>query len=134
VELEVLLVDDDPVVHFMHKKLMTKAAIANKQIALDSAQQALNYLIENADKKAQYLIFLDINMPVMDGWGFLDELQKMPIAENCHVVMVTSSIDKFDRENATKYNRVIGYYEKPLSVASCNEIKSIAQISPFIQF
>lgn len=131
-DLEVLLVDDDPVVHFMHKKLLSKSAIGNKQITADSAREALEYLKGNAGKQVQYLIFLDINMPEMDGWGFLDELQKMPVAPHCHVVMVTSSIDKFDRENATKYDRIVGYYEKPLSIDNCNEIKSIAQVAPYI--
>lgn len=129
--LEVLLVDDDPVVLFMHKRLLVKSNIHNPAYTVSTGQEAIDFLTNNATGNTEYLVMLDINMPVLDGWGFLDLLQSKPFANKCHVVMVTSSIDNFDKEKAGQYNRVIGFCEKPLTVEHCNDIKLKDSIAHF---
>ncbi len=129
--LEILLVDDDPTVIFMHKRLLAKSIPANNYVIANDGSQALEYILTHQNTNTNYLILLDINMPVMDGWGFLDALQKYDIAQRCYVVMVTSSIDKNDKLKATEYQQVIGFFEKPLHYESCLEIKGIEKLSSF---
>lgn len=75
-----------------------------------NAEIALNDLI--AFKIKPDVVFLDINMPVMDGWEFLEDLSSKEI--NIPIYMLTSSIDKNDNEKSKKYSTVIGFLNKPL--------------------
>jgi CheY-like chemotaxis protein len=131
VKLEILLVDDDPTVIFMHKRLLAKSIPASSYVVANDGSQALEYILTHNNTDTNYLILLDINMPVMDGWGFLDTIKKYDVVQRCYVVMVTSSIDKNDRLKAAEYQQVIGFFEKPLHYESCLEIKGIEKLSPF---
>ncbi|MDN3593662.1 response regulator [Zunongwangia endophytica] len=132
--LEVILVDDDDIVLMMQKKMVLRCGIASKPVAFKSATETLNYLnhpqnINNPEKR--YLILLDINMPKMNGWEFLDELKNHPLKDNFNVIMVTSSIDRKDRLKAKSYQRVIDYIEKPVTIKHCNTLKKLEPISEF---
>lgn len=132
-KLEVLLVDDDPMVIFMHKRLLSKSMPVGDYIVATDGKQALDYILTNTGTDTYFLILLDINMPIMDGWQFLESLQTHPVANRCHVVMVTSSIDKRDKLRAAEFSQVIGFYEKPLQLESCIEIKGIEKVSHFFE-
>ena len=103
--LEVLIVDDDQIVVFIQKKMISNHEIASNPICFNNAVSALNYLNDQQQlqNKKEFLIFLDINMPNMNGWDFLDCLENHEEKSNYHVVMVTSSINKEDKEEAKKY-------------------------------
>lgn len=119
--LDVVVVDDDAVVLFLHKVLIQKSMLPSNVKDFLYAEEALNY-VEERTAQTYLLIFLDINMPGLNGWEFLDLLGQMPFSHKVFVVMVTSSINRSDRERAAKFTNVIDYREKPLSKQVCEEI------------
>lgn len=133
--LEVIIVDDDQIVVFIQKKMMSNHEIALNPISFHEAVTALDYIIEQQQLKQQkeFLILLDINMPKMNGWDFLDCLESHDQKANYHVIMVTSSIDSKDKEKAKKYSTVRYFIEKPISALDCEKIKEISEISHFFE-
>lgn len=131
--LEVAIVDDDKIIIFLHKIMMEKSGLSSNPQCYLSAKDLLNELKTIPNEKQKYLIFLDINMPGMNGWEFLDAVSTAAFANQVYVVIVTSSIDSADREMAMKYKCVIDYYEKPIDTSSCNRIKYIPDIAPYFQ-
>ncbi|MFD1096313.1 response regulator [Salegentibacter chungangensis] len=129
--LEVLIIDDDDVVIFIQKKMITNHKISSEPVSFKKAQQALDYLDENQDSNNHFLILLDINMPGMDGWEFLESINEKPKNHQIHVIMVTSSIDLKDKKKALKYSVVRDFVEKPISSAHCEKIKQLPELSGF---
>ncbi len=131
--LKVLIIDDDEVVVFIQRKMMTTHDITDAPKVFKRALPALTYIEENQDEDLEYLILLDINMPGMSGWEFLDELKKKPDSERYHVIMVTSSVEERDKKKASKYKNVREFLEKPINKQSCDKIKEIPELSHFFQ-
>lgn len=119
--LDVVVIDDDAVVLFLHKVLIKRSSIPSKVESFLDAEEGFRYVVESS-KEDRILIFLDINMPGLNGWEFLTRLEQLPIANRVFVVMVTSSINSSDRKRAEKHTLVIDYKEKPLSKQACEEI------------
>ena len=118
-----LLVDDDVAFNFLNRILITSAGL-NWEIneCLDGST-ALNY-IKNNDKCPD-VILLDINMPVMDGFEFLEEFEHThKCSSHAKVFILTSSTQDEDRNAAFKYNCVKGYFDKPLTIEHIHEIIS----------
>lgn len=131
--LHTMIIDDDPIVTFLQSKMVSKTGLDDNPSSFKDPHAALDYLKENlsANDKLHYLIMLDINMPAMDGWEFLEKLQELPNNELCHVVMVTSSIDRKDKRNAANNGHVVDFLEKPVSAKHCNKLKGISTLAPF---
>lgn len=127
--LKVLIADDDEVVIFLQKMMVVHSGLSPEPISFNDGKAAIDYLNEQYKEGDSYLILLDINMPVMNGWEFLDAIQTMPFSNAVSVVMVTSSIDSKDRDKAKQYTQVIDYIEKPLNIETCNRIKRLPQIA-----
>ena len=116
---KVLIMDDDPI----HHKIA--GAFINKYTILKDYQSYLNpvnALIDLTDaycaeKEMPELIFLDLNMPELNGWEFLETFSKISAltGQRTKVYIITSSIDKNDREKAYTYPCVKGFHSKPLS-------------------
>ncbi|NJW52353.1 response regulator [Salinimicrobium oceani] len=119
--LDVVIVDDDAVVLFLHKVLIKKSPLPSAIHDFRSAKEALPFVVERS-KTQKLLIFLDINMPEINGWDFLEQLEQRVASKKIFVVMVTSSINWSDRNRAGKYSLVIDYREKPLSKQACEEV------------
>lgn len=132
-KLKILVVDDDPIVVFMHKRLLAKTMPGYQFAIAANGVEALRYIEQDADTSLHFLILLDINMPEMNGYEFLDAIQDMEIADRCHVVMVTSSIDAFDHDKSQGYRQVLGYFEKPLRIEDCTEIMRLHTLKPFFE-
>lgn len=120
--MDIVIIDDDAVVLFLHKILVQKSELPPSVHDFDNAAHALDFVSANQSSPHPLLIFLDINMPGISGWDFLERLDELVCQENIYVVMVTSSINQSDREKARAYPRVISYLEKPLSTTACNVI------------
>lgn len=128
--LKVLIVDDDPIFVMMHRQRVKASSIAVNPESHFNGSTALKTILTEPQED-DYLILLDINMPVMDGWDLLNEIQKTPNSDKVHVVMVSSSVDNRDREKAKEYPQVIGFFEKALSNETCNQIKNNPAIAHF---
>jgi two-component SAPR family response regulator len=113
-KLETIIVDDDILTLHYIKKIVKTSPIGGPIHTSENGKLAFDVLeSRNADFDS-ILVFLDINMPVMDGWSFLEMLQEKAYKHKIQVVMVTSSTDPADKAKSNKYPQVIGYLEKPV--------------------
>ncbi|MGB7843379.1 MAG: response regulator [Salinimicrobium sp.] len=119
-KMDIVIVDDDAVVLFLHKILVNKTLHSGCSHEFDNAERALEFILERKDTQQPLLVLLDINMPCMTGWQFLEVLQEKISAKNVFVVMVTSSVNSSDKKKAEQYPLVVEYLEKPLSRQSCS--------------
>ncbi|MCM8571073.1 response regulator [Gramella jeungdoensis] len=117
------IIDDDPVFVFGAKKIMELGNICNSFMVFPNGAEALNSLkpIISSKQKLPDFILLDINMPVMNGWDFLDEFIKIPCEKNITIYIVTSSLDPFDMEKAKSYSNVNNYLIKPINSNNLRE-------------
>lgn len=121
----IFLIDDDPVINLINKKIINKT-FPSKVTAFTHASDALLQLKNWAGHdpgQLPHFIFLDINMPGIDGWEFLDEFIKFPqTVQKIQVIMLTSSIDNDDIDRSRKYKPVLDFISKPLTVDILNRL------------
>ena len=115
----VLLIDDNDIDNFINERMITTNFFSNRVIVKNSGESALNYLKENAGEDANLpqIIFLDLNMPIMDGFAFLTEYEKLSdgVKKNCKVIVLSSSISPEDINRASTNPLVVKYVNKPLN-------------------
>ena len=128
--LKVLIIDDDDIVTLVQGKLLQNCGITKDPLKFKRASEAIDYL-QTASEEHHYLLLLDINMPMMNGWEFLEEIEKMDVKENIFVYMVTSSIDYNDKEKAKNYSRILNFIEKPITSKNCDQLKETPSLKPF---
>ncbi|MCM4167681.1 Chemotaxis protein CheV [Arenibacter antarcticus] len=111
------IIDDDTIFVFGIKIMLKKNNYCSNVVVYKNGKEALeNMVLANSTiTNLPDLIFLDINMPVMDGWEFLDEFSKFPKASEVAIFVLSSSIDARDLERAKSYEVVRDFIEKPLS-------------------
>ncbi|HAH37810.1 MAG TPA: response regulator [Algoriphagus sp.] len=115
----IFLVDDDPINNLINKRLLGKTDISKHIYQFLEGEEALMAIAELPTDQ-QIMIFLDINMPVMNGWEFLNfYLEKFPKRKD-KIVILSSSIDFQDRQKAMDYEVVSGFIEKPLTMEKIN--------------
>ena len=130
--LKILIIDDDESVLLVERKILQRCGFDQEIFTFKSSEAALKFLKEE-DGDQKFLIMLDINMPVMNGWQFLNKMEELGRAENIFVIMVTSSIDRYDKEIAENYKSVIGFIEKPITTGNCLQIKDLTQLAEFFK-
>jgi CheY-like chemotaxis protein len=119
----VMLIDDNEIDNLINQKMIEAAVVADNIFTHTSAKSAIEFLrnierLEVADKVLPDVIFLDIDMPLMDGFQFLDEFEKLgnTIRKKCSIFMLTSSINPQDNARSKKYSSVRQYLNKPLTL------------------
>jgi len=118
-ETIVALVDDDKIFQFTASRTIKALALTEKILQFENGEEALKYLVENAKKEENLpdYIFLDINMPFVDGWMFLQDFTGLTenLAKKICIFMVSSSIDPRDIQRAKGIPEVKQYITKPVS-------------------
>lgn len=111
------IIDDDPVFVLLFKKILIKLGKFETIVNFENGQIALDSLIEKFKNNEPFpdIVFLDINMPVLDGWEFLKALEKYKFKEELNIYMVSSSIDSTEIKKSKKYKSVKHFISKPIS-------------------
>ena len=117
---DLLIVDDDRIITMLHHRFGINSGLHPSPRLFYSGQDALNYIRNNSGNT--FIILLDINMPSMSGWEFLDQLYKEDLTSRVRVVIVTSSVDSADMERANTYDIVVDYIDKPLDFQKMEDI------------
>lgn len=126
----VLLIDDDFATNFINKTIINKLGIAEHVQVVLNGKEALDYLSNQGKFESDegfphpQLIFLDINMPVMDGWEFAQAYQNLPTEKKGEivVVMLTSSFNPDDKSKADAFTDIADFRNKILTVEVLNDI------------
>ena len=120
------IVDDDDIFKFTTSVLLKKTDLVNKIIVFSNGLKAINFLKDEMGNKENIpdVLFLDINMPVMDGWEFLEEylLIKPMMPKTVVIYMVSSSVDEKDILKAKSISALSGYLVKPISSQNIMEV------------
>lgn len=121
------LIDDDPIFIYGTKRLMNEIDFCEEVIVYNNGQSALEGLRKRIDNKESFpeVILLDLNMPIMNGWDFLDEFCEMKHAQEDRVTVyiISSSIDPRDLEKVKNYDIIHNYILKPLSPKDLETVK-----------
>lgn len=126
----ICVIDDDEIYQLTFKKVV-KATGFNQQILIFSdGEEAINFLQNKANRSEELpdVIFLDINMPIMDGWDFMEEyiLIKPRIGKQIIIYMVSSSVDVRDLERAKAIVEISDYLIKPVTKEQLIQILGLA--------
>jgi len=125
----VMLVDDNDTDNFISRRIIEITKFAGDVVIKNSAKSALEYLEDHKTNHAKLpdLIFLDINMPIVDGFVFLYEFEKFDysIKDKCKVIILSSSDNKRDIDKIVNNDHVIKFITKPLTEIALDEVSQI---------
>jgi len=112
------IIDDDHIYVYGAKRAMLKTNFCNEVVVYSNGLEALTQLklMQETPEKLPEIIFLDINMPILDGWQFLDEFLYLESSKKPIIYIVTSSENPVDIEKANQYDMKKNYIVKPISV------------------
>lgn len=119
----IILIDDDLSVNYFHRRLITLLNLSDDVHTFFNGKQALEGIVDinkNATSGQKVIIFLDLNMPLISGWEFLEEFEKVKdnLKINCQIHVISASLNPVDKERAEQNPNVVSYIGKPLSKES----------------
>ena len=113
------LIDDDEIFTYIIKKIIEESEISEQITIFNNGRDAINYLTEAAEEESLLpkVIFLDLNMPLLDGWGFLDEYIRLKpkMCKKINLYVITSSVSTYDHEKSKEYSDITDFIVKPLA-------------------
>lgn len=119
---QILCIDDDPITLMLCKKVISKSSFSHEIITAQNGEEALHHFntlkyTNDKNKRKPELIFLDLNMPIMGGWEFLDHFTSPDYSEfnSAPVIVLSSTIDPEDLAKAKKYPIIIDFLSKPIT-------------------
>ncbi len=124
------VIDDDIIYQTIINRLIQKSGVFSTHSSFMNGKEAIislnNTLLEEDKSHLPDIILLDINMPVMDGWEFMEEIKKIKskIGKDIQIYIVSSSIAVEDKNKSKTFGDIIGYIPKPISV---NDLLSIVE-------
>ena len=124
--LIICIIDDDDVYQFTITKAIKKNSIVKKILIFSDGKEGIDFLIDNIANVEDIpdIIFLDINMPIMDGWQFLEEYVKLKphVGKKVTIYMISSSVDPVDVTRAKAMSEISDYLIKPIKSEQVSEI------------
>lgn len=123
------LIDDDSISLYLAEQVLRLADFTADIRPFPTAEAALSSLVGHLPTQVPRVIFLDLNMPTMSGWDFLQALEPYAAAlrGRCHIYVLTSSLVLADTAQAQDYTLVSGVLYKPLDVVELQAIKALLQ-------
>ncbi|SCY29788.1 Response regulator receiver domain-containing protein [Nonlabens sp. Hel1_33_55] len=123
------IIDDDAIFTFTVKKMLQLHNLTHRIDTFPNGMEAKLQLDNLREHKLSYpnVILLDINMPILDGWQFMDEFAQFPDKENIIVYLVSSSIDPNDRLKADRYEDIEDFVVKPVTLKALSSLISDAR-------
>lgn len=127
-KINLLVIDDDDINIFIIRKIVEKTGFDIDMVARGNGQQAIEYLQQllTQELPLPHLILIDINMPIMNGWEFIEAYQELGIKQDVDLYILSSSVYENDIEKTKSYASVKGFISKPLSMQRLSEL-----IKPF---
>jgi len=119
-----LVVDDDDINLYIMTRLVERAPYKTNMVTKTNGILGVDYLEELIEKKEELpkLILVDINMPISDGWEFLEKYRKLKVEQDIDVYMLTSSVFEVDIEKSKDYEFLSGFISKPLTIEKLEEL------------
>lgn len=129
--MKVFIIDDEQISVFLTRGMLALEGFTSGIETFMPALEALQALTERKKENMPDVILLDLNMPVMDGWQFLDTIRAFEpgFMDKSKVYILTSSLDHSDLVKAQNYPAVAGYFNKPISIQDIKKISSRANES-----
>ncbi|MFT6698851.1 MAG: CheY-like chemotaxis protein [Porticoccaceae bacterium] len=120
------IIDDNKIYQFMLTRIINNNNLAEGIITFSDGEKAIHYLTDNKSTSENIpdVIFLDVNMPIMDGWQFIDAYAsiKTEIKKKVVIFMLSSSVNPIDIERASKINEISDYIIKPMKLEELKRI------------
>ncbi len=114
----ICIIDDDDVYQYTVSRTIKTSQLAREVLVFSDGEEAINFMIDNVANSTEIpdVIFLDINMPIMDGFEFMEEFVKLKprVGKVVKIYMVSSSVDPVDMERALKISEISDYIVKPI--------------------
>ena len=128
-----MIIDDDELNNYICSKIITYSGFANDTVDFTNAKLAFDHLIETINENPNNLpeiIFLDLSMPILDGWSFLKEYEKLDsiYRDKMYLSILTTSVFKRDKDKAKEHADVDSYLCKPLSTDELYRINEEIQV------
>jgi CheY-like chemotaxis protein len=130
----ICIIDDDDVYQYTVTRAIEHNKLAKKILVFSDGEEAIQFLVDNISKNENLpdVIFLDINMPIMDGWQFLEEYVNLKprIGKKITIYLVSSSVDSADLDKAKKISEISDYIIKPIKQEMLKEIIEALENQP----
>ena len=124
--MNIFIIDDEDVSLFLTQRMLVNSGVSDGIHLFISPEEALKSIQASNNEDVPDVILLDLNMPVMNGWEFLDALAQLGegFKRKCRIYILTSSLDYTDAEEADKHPMITGLIQKPISRESIRAIRS----------